>query len=112
MSVMALARISITLPRDVLAAASARPLPQLADRGGAADISGDAGRLRKCWRTGVRHARVRRAGGRGRPPAAPRGGSQTLSGGAAPTSRAADPSRPPGQAAEGPAAAGDRLRLL
>src|SRR5438128_1020149 len=60
------------------AGARARPLPQLADRGGAAGVSGDAGPLRQCGDTGARRARVRRAGGRGRPPAAPGGGAQAL----------------------------------
>src|SRR5439155_559778 len=67
------------------AGARARPLPQLADRRGAAGIPRHAGPLAGA---GARRARVRRAGSRGRPSAAPGGGPPALSGGAAPAALA------------------------
>src|SRR5207244_5792508 len=84
----------------------------LAAVGGATDVSGDAGPLPQCGSTGARRARVRRAGGRRRPPAASGSRSQAFSGGAAPAGRRARPARAAGQAPPRPAAASDRVRLL
>src|SRR5437763_3073069 len=94
------------------AGAYARPFPQLADRGGAAGVSGDAGRLAECESTGARRTRVRRAGSRGCPEGTPGRGSQTLSGGATPAGRTTRSPRPAGSAPGWPAAAGNRIRLL